>query len=227
MAYSEDIEDFITSDPFTTGVITPAQVATLTFNNFKGGRLMSRLPHLDGLVIATPGNALVANSANLLTTRVSNGLWTLNRTAAGVESYFVRTTFDFTRIGETYRYGTVGTTPPSAGPKGIALTNVFVNMNVGVAALTAATLRVGKTVFPAIGAAAVAPVQTDLLAATALGSLATNGAGLYASQGVTIPTPAMFTDDMGVFEIELAITMASTGTVAIAGLGAHVLFNFT
>jgi hypothetical protein len=227
MAYSEDIEDFITSDPFATSVVPPAQAATLTFNNFKGGRLMSRLPHIDGLVIATAGNGLAANSANLLTARVSAGLWTLGRTAAGAESYFVRTTLDFTRIGENYRYGTVGSQPPSAGPKGIALANVFVNMNVGVVPLTAATLRVGKTVFPAFGAAAAAPVQTDLLVATALGSLATNTAGQYASQGVTIPTPAMFTDDMGEFEIELALTMANTGTVAIAGLGAHVLFNYT
>jgi hypothetical protein len=107
------------------------------------------------------------------------------------------------------------------------LKDVFVLMNVGVVALTSATLRAGKTVFSAIGAAAAAPVQTDLLAATALGSLATNGAGLYAAQGVTIPTPTMFVDDMGEFEIELTLTMAGTGTVAIAGLGAHVLFNYT
>jgi hypothetical protein len=84
----------------------------------------------------------------------------------------------------------------------------------------------GKSIYPLAGAAAAAPVQTDLVAATAIAT-ATNGAGLFLTNKVVVPAPVFSTDDLGLVEIELAITMANTGTVAIAGLGAHVSFNFT
>jgi hypothetical protein len=100
-------------------------------------------------------------------------------------------------------------------------------LNIGVAALTSATLRLGKSIYPLSGAAAAAPVQTDLVAATAIATAA-NGAGLYLTNQVAGPSPTVFSiDDLGLVEIELSVVMAATGTVAIAGLGAHVDFNYT
>jgi hypothetical protein len=218
MSSVQSFPDTIIFDPVQSG-IQPAG------GTYLGGRLMNYLPHVDGLLMKAGG--LQSSSPNLVLTRNGVGDWSLNRTAAGAESYFVRSTFgELLRTGETYRYGEFHDQPPSAGPKGIAILNFFAILNIGVVALTTATLRLGKSIYPLSGAVAAAPVQTDLVAATALAT-ATNAAGAYLTGQVAGPSPTVFSiDDLGVVEIELAITMANTGTVRVAGLGAHCQFNY-
>jgi hypothetical protein len=224
MAVKDSYPDTVVFDPIQSGFYDTEEAVTLS--NFSGGRLMNRLPHTDGLLMRASG--LQINSANLVLTRTGNGNWSYQRTAAGAESYFLRTTLgDLLRTGEVYNYGGFGSGQNvTAGPKGIAVIDMFAILNIGVVALTAATLRLGKSIYPLAGAAAAAPVQTDLVAATAIAT-ATNGAGLFLTNKVAVPAPVFSTDDLGLVEIELAITMANTGTVAVAGLGAHVSFNFT
>jgi hypothetical protein len=216
---SQNFPDTIIFDPIQADLANAGQT-------FVGGRLMNYLPHVDGLLIKAP--SLQSSSANLVLTRNGKGDWSLNRTAAGAETYFVRTTLeDLLRTGEIYHYGGFHDQPPSAGPKGIAILDFFAILNIGVVALTSATLRLGKSVYPISGAAAAAPVQTDLVAATAL-AVATNGAGDYLTEQVAGPAPTVFSiDDLGLVEIELEIVMANTGTARVAGLGAHCQFNYT
>jgi hypothetical protein len=191
------------------------------------------MPHTDGLLMRS---GLQVNSANLVLTRNGKGDWSFNRTAAGAETYYLRTTLgDILRTGEHYDLGlfpTGGSAPqtywPKAPAKGINILDVFAVLNIGVAALTSATLRVGTSVYPLSTAAAAAIVQTDVLAATAIAT-AVNGAGTYLTGLVALPQtnpPAFFTADMDLVEIELAIVMANTGTVQVAGVGAHVSFNY-
>jgi hypothetical protein len=189
---------------------------------------MNALPHIDGLKMMA---GLQSSSANLVLTRTANGNWSYQRTATGAETYYLRATIgEILRTGETYNlalFGTGATYAPSAPAKGIELLNVFAIMNIGVVSLTSATLRVGKSVYPVNGAAAAALVQTDLLAATALPTLTTTGAGLWLTQQIAVPVPAFSADDVGLVEMELSIVMANTGTVAVAGLGAHCAFNYS
>lgn len=214
-----DFPDTIIFDPIQADLANAGKT-------FVGGRLMNYLPHTDGLLMKAGG--LQANSANLVLTRNGKGDWSLNRTAAGAETYFIRATLgDLLRTGEIYHYGGFHDQPPAAGPKGLAILNFFAILNIGVVALTSAALRLGKSVYPLSGAAAAAPVQTDLVAATAL-AVATNGAGDYLTEQVAGPSPTVFSiDDLGLVEIELEIVMAATGTVQVAGLGAHCQLNYT
>jgi hypothetical protein len=198
---------------------------------YTGGRLMNYLPHIDGLFMG--GGDMQSSSANLVLTRNAKGDWSLNRTAAGAETYYVRLGFgDLLRIGETYNYGEFSanssnqTNGPPAGNKGVKVLDIFVVMNIGVVALTTGTLRLGSTQYALPGAAQSAPVVTDVVAATALGSLAINTAGQYLTQKVSVATPAFQVSDLAMMEIELNIVMANTGTVQIAQLGAHVAFNY-
>lgn len=215
---SQNYPDTIIFDPIQADLANAGQT-------FTGGRLMNYLPHVDGLLMKA---GLQVSSVNLVLTRNGIGDWSYNRTAAGAETYFLRTSLsDLLRTGEIYHYGGFHDQPPSAGPKGIAILDFFAILNIGVVALTSATLRLGKSVYPLSTAVAAAPVQTDLVAATAI-PVATNGAGAYLTSQVAGPSPTVFSvDDLGLVEIELAIVMANTGTVKIAGLGAHCQFNYT
>lgn len=223
MAPKDTYPDTILFDPIQSGFYDTEENVALA--NMSGGRLMNRLPHIDGLVMLSSNSQL--SSSNLVLTRTGNGNWSWQRTAAGAESYFIRGLCDdITRKGETYNLGGFGSGQNvSAGPKGIAIIDAFVIMNIGVVPLTSATLRVGKTVYPAAGAAAAAPVQTDLVAATAIPT-ATNAGGTFLTNLVPVASPAFTVDDIGLLEVELSFTMANTGTVAIAGLGFHCWFNY-
>lgn len=193
-----------------------------------GGRLMSSAPHTDGLLIVG-AESLAKDSANLVLTRNAKGDWSLNRTAAGAETYNVRSTLGdmgcFVRIGETYELGGFGSgNNPTAPAKGIQVKDFFAIYKSGVVALTAATLRLGKTVYSNSPAGA-AFAQTDIIAATAVQTA--NNAN-YGYQDVAGPNPLVFSiDDLGLIEVELQVVMANTGTVAIAALGAHINFNYT
>lgn len=191
-----------------------------------GGRLMSSAPHTDGLLFIGAGD-LMSDSANLVLTRNGNGDWTLNRTAAGAETYHVRALLNqaaILRTGEKYINDLFGVdSKVAAPPKGLQVVDFFAIYKNGVVALTTSTLRLGKTVYSA-AAGGGAAVQTDLVAATAM---ATATVVNYQLNKVAGPNPAVFhVDDLGLVEIEATFVMANTGTLAIVGLGAHVNFNF-
>lgn len=193
-----------------------------------GGRLMSSAPHTDGLLLAGAGQ-MDKDSANLVLTRNGVGDWSLNRTSAGAETYHVRACINdiggFIRTGETYIFGLFGQDSKVAAPaKGIEVVDFFAIYKSGVVALTSATLRLGKTVYSA-AAGGGAPTQTDLVAAT---GVSTANTAQYQLQKLAGPSPLVFSvDDLGLVEVELTIVMANTGTVAIAGIGAHINFNYT
>ena len=213
------------------------------FNNFpinpgsvQGGRLMSSGPHVDGLYMAAP-EILAKDSANLALTRNGVGDWSLNRTAAGAETYNVRTTLgQILRIGEQYNLGlfpgTNQTTGPNAPDKGLAVLDFFAIYSVGVVALTTATLRLGKTVFSKTAGGA-AFTQTNLVAATGIQTATTPAAGQPVYQNVAFQnnssgTPLVFhKDDLGLIEVEAVFVMANTGTLRVYGLGCHAFFNYT
>ncbi len=214
------VADTVFDDP-TQNDLNPSSLAV------SGGRLMSSSPHIDGLLFAG-ADVLGKDSTNLVLTRNAKGDWSLNRTAAGAETYNIRITLAdmgaMPRIGETYERGGFGSgNNPTAPTKGIRIRDFFAVYKSGVVALTTATLRLGKTVYSSTPAGAVF-AQTDLVAATATNTA--NNAN-YGYQDVVVPAPVFHVDDLGLVEIELQVVMANTGTVAIAGLGAHVDFNYT
>lgn len=197
----------------------------------KGGRLMSSGPHVDG-VIWIPAEALAKDSANLVLTRNAKGDWSLNRTAAGAETYNVRgvPTGIITRTGETYNLDDV-ITGPAAPAKGVAIIDAFAVLNVGVALLTSATLRIGSTQYgPPVTDLAntgTAPTITDIVAATSINPSALTTAGQYVTQDLAnSANPSFVVTDITQLEIELVAVMANTGTLRIAGIGAHVNFLF-
>ncbi len=200
-----------------------------------GGRLMSSSPHTDGMVMVSAWDC-APSSTNLVLTRNAEYDWSLNRTAAAAESYYVRVNageFAFQRLGEQYilsLFPDLGnkTSSPQAPPKGLMITDIFAVLNVGVVALTSATLRLSKVAYPLEGAASAAPVGTDIIAPTALGNLGVNTAGQYLTQYVAVPAASQQfnTADISQTEIELAFTLANTGTIRVAGLGFHFNFNF-
>lgn len=209
------------------------------FNNFQsgvatlvsGGRLMSSSPHTDGL-LWIPAEQLAKDSANLALTRNAKGDWSLNRTAAGAETYNVRgvPTGIVVRTGETYNLGQIGA-QPAAPPKGVAVRDLFAVFNVGVVVLTSATLRLGSTQYPAPAAnlanTGSAIVQADIVAATSINPSALTTAGQYVTQRVAnSANPAFVVTDITQLELEAVIVMANTGTLKLAGLGAHVNFLY-
>lgn len=197
-----------------------------------GGRLMSSAPHTDGLLFAGAGQC-DRDSANLLLTRNGNGDWTLNRTAAGAETYHIRAILGdmggMLRIGEQYVLGDFPATgfqtyAPNAPAKGLEIKDFFAVYKSGVVALTSATLRFGKMVYSSVAGGA-APVQTDIVAATAISTANTAN---YQEQDILGPSPLVFSvDDLAIVEVEATIVMANTGTLAFVGIGCHVNFNYT
>lgn len=111
--------------------------------------------------------------------------------------------------------------PPTGSPaKGIQITDCVGVYQVGVAALTAASLSLNRTVF----ANNVANAITNLpIAATAL-PLATQANPYVFTRAVT--TPVFETTDLSDLSLELSVTMQNTGTIRLYGLGLHVNFNF-
>jgi len=198
----------------------------------QGGRLMSSVPHTDGLIMVGT-NDIDVDSANLVKTRNGKGDWSFNRTAAGAETYNCRITLDqLLRTGETYIYDLFGQDSKVAAPdKGIAVADFFVIYSDTVVPLTTATLRLGKTVFSKTAGGA-AFTQTDLVAATGIQTAVTPAVGQPTFQSVafqnnTSGTPVVFhKDDLGLIEIEAQFVMANTGTLRVYGLGAHFFFNY-
>jgi hypothetical protein len=91
---------------------------------------------------------------------------------------------------------------------------------VGVAALTAATLAMAEAKFTNAGAN-VFTVQALNVAALPLVAAATP----YVQTRPAL-APAPISDDLSDLIIEFAFTMANTGTIRVYGIGVHCHFNF-
>jgi hypothetical protein len=200
-------------------------VATLNIpGSARGGRLMSDMPHIDGVESWDAGQ-LDKDSANLVLTRNAKGDWSLNRTAAGAETYNCRVNIseNVLRLGEIYNLGVgpQGAKYPKPPNKGILVTDIFAIYTVGVVNLTTATLRLGKSVF----ANNVALAQTDVQAATGIATVVQ--ANPYV-QTVAVPAGSQLwaIDDTSQWEIEVQFVMANTGTLRVYGIGCHISFNW-
>ena len=203
----------------------------------QGGRLMSSGPHVDGLVQYATGDIDVTTTGTALAkTRNAKGDWSFNLGAVGVQTIFARATLaDVLRTGEQYFLelfpNTNQTTSPNAPDKGFAIADFFCIYSVGTAALTTATLRLGKTVYSKTAGGA-AFVQTDLVAATGIQTATTPSLAQYTWQDVAFQNNSsgaflvFHKDDLGVIEIEANFVTAATTTLQIAAIGVHVFFNF-
>lgn len=213
------------------------------------GAFYADSPHFGGFLFA--GASSLGNfSANLVLTRNALGDYSLNRTAAGAETYrVIMPLIDLKRIIEVssgefpfaekfgaaagtagYPAGAAGIppfsgasqlTPATAQPaKGLKFVDVFVVYQVGVASLTSAALSLNRTVFADV----TAPVVTNLaIDATAL-TLTANANPRLAIR--TVNAPAFETTDLSDLNLEFEVVMQNTGTIRIYGLGAHVTFNY-
>lgn len=189
-------------------------------------------------------------TTNLALTRNALGDYSLNRTAAGAETYYVVAQLqDDKRLPEPLgagmpfqmQFGTgSGTpgyvapaggmppfagasqlTPPTGSPaKGIQITDCYVIYQVGVVGLTTATLSFNRTAY----ANAAANVITNIpIGATVLST------GVQANPYVAVrpvTTPVFETTDLSDVTLEFAVTMANTGTLRIYGMGFHFNFNW-
>lgn len=214
------------------------------------GAFFADTPHSGGWIFYNALELAPAFSANLLLTRNALGDYSLNRTAAGAETYNIpQGILDLKRLiadsvsGMPYQeqFGTAaGATgypagaagiPPFTGatqltpataltPKGIKVTDVVAVYLVGVAALTAASFSLNRTVFANNVANAITNVPVD---ATAL-PLATQANPYVVTRAVT--TPVFETTDLSDLTLEFSITMQNTGTIRIYGVGFHCQFNY-
>lgn len=117
--------------------------------------------------------------------------------------------------------GNTELTPPTAPtPKGIQITDVAAVYQVGVAALTSASLSLNRTTFSNNVANAIVNIP---ISATAL-SLGTQANPYVAVRAVT--APVFEVTDLSDVTLELAIVMQNTGTLRVYGLGFHVNYNF-
>jgi hypothetical protein len=224
-----NVPDTIFDNP-TQNDLNPTSLVPL------GGRLMCSSPHVDGLILFDANRLQSSGGGAQTVVRNAKGDWSLN-IAASAATVFVRgCNPTIQRIGELYNLGEfsasgVQTNYPPAPPKGIAILDFFAIYSVGTAALTSATLRLGKTVYSkTAGGAAFA--QTDLVAATAIQTATTPSLSQYTYQDVAGPSsvtagPYVFSaDDIGMLEVELSWVNPGTSVVQVASLGAHCLFNY-
>jgi len=188
---------------------------------FDNSVLSCDLPHTVGLYLAG-AEELAKDSANLVLTRNAVGDWSLNRTAAGAETYNVRVAInELLRKGEIPNFQQFGITPPAQPAKGIKIIDVFVIYDLGVVDATTLTLRCGKTAY----ADNVALVQTDIVAATAITKV--QRAGTYVSTvAIAAGNQAFNQTDFSLLEIELVAVLANTGTIKIRAIGMHCHFNY-
>ena len=193
------------------------------------------------------------DSANPVYTRNALGDYSLNRTAAGAETYhfvasfgdevmrILQTGADFksdiqSQFGGTYgpkdvpgvppyTWGGSGQapwlTPPTQGtPKGSRPKDLWLVYNVGVLALTSATLTLSVTTYNNNAVLIVTPVT--LSAATIPLTVQANNYTFI----VPVATPAFVNTDLSDLTAELTIAMASTGTLKLYGIGMHFDLNF-
>lgn len=197
---------------------------------FDNSVLTCDLPHTDGLYIIGAEELANPSFATLSITRTAGPpiTFSLNRTAAGAETYGLRLSLgQLIRLGEIPSFQQFGITPPAQPAKGVKITDFFVISNAGVVALTSATLRFSKTVFSTVAAPpGGALTQTHIVAPTAVVT-ATSANPVYQKVAVPAGSQVFSVDDLGLLELEYLITMAGTGTIAIYAMGVHMFFNYT
>jgi hypothetical protein len=111
-----------------------------------------------------------------------------------------------------------GTNPGTT--KGMRINNLWVVYNIGVAALTTATVTLQSTTYAdnfGLG------INTFTLTPSSLQTAAR--AGNYVTV-MTVNAPAFLTSDLSEMTAEMTITMATGGTIKIYGIGAHYDFNY-
>jgi hypothetical protein len=198
-----------------------------------GGRLMSSMPHVDGVIFCDASAMKVFPVAQAALVRIAKGDWVSRATvAAQTTNWAVNISESGYRTGEAYNFGL---SEPSSGakvspappPKGIAVTSIFAEINIGTLAITSGTLGLSKTVY----VNNVARVVTDIVAPTALTAgqivISTNGSTL-----ITIPVPGnpdtqvFITDPTVLWQLELQLVQAATSTIDVIGLGIGYNFNW-
>jgi len=204
-------------------------------------RLYSDLFHLGGWTIYN-SSQLVASSTNLIYTRNAQFDWSLNRTAAGAETYqVILAVANVRRLIETYQFqeqfggsgagpqgvpgrppftGASQLVPPTAAPaKGLLLTDIVLVHQVGVVGLTSATITHGTMQY----ANAAANVAT-VIPTTGAVPLVVQATPYVTTFPVT--TPAAVTADLTELMIEAQFVMANTGTLRVYAIGFHCQFNY-
>lgn len=136
-----------------------------------------------------------------------------------------------------------GTTPATAGatgpgnpfsgpsfggtpsfPWGVAIVDVFAVYSVQTATLTTATLGVNRATYTEN----VAFTNTAVLAATAISTALTTGAGTPHVQKVSLAQPLVFeSNDISDISIEMVITTQGTSAVRVYGLGFHCALEYS
>jgi len=206
----------------------------------QGGRLMSSMPHVDGLAIFAPSRILSfvagsGTSAYSTTTRNAAGdYYIAAATAANNNIYAVNLSDMMYRSGETYFFAV---NEPSAGaklspippPKGIAITTLLACYNVGTLALTTATLGLYKAVYTN----AVARAVSTIVAATGIPTaVSTNNTTLGSVPVTAVPDGAVFlsqgdSSPYNEWWLELNTVQQATSTLNIYWMGVGFNFNWT
>jgi hypothetical protein len=207
------------------------------------GAFYADTAHTGGWFFVSPFDT-AQYSANLVLTRNALGDYSLNRTAAGAETYYVTANLGAVKRLQVYPglngmpyqeqfsgypagaaglppfSGATQLTPATTVPaKGVQVTDVVVVYQVGVVALTSATLSLNRTSFANAAAKTITNVP---ISATAL-TLTANANPYVAVRAVT--TPVFETADLSDLVLEFSPVMANTGTLRVYGLGFHLNFN--
>lgn len=215
------------------------------------GSFFADTPHTGGFTLYDAVE-LTSFNANLVLTRNALGDYSLNRTAAGAETYHLVANLNgltkrlsnvidglggmpfqeqFGTAAGTAGYpataagfppftGATQLAAPTAAPaKGVRVTSVLAIYQVGVVALTSASLSLNRTVFKNN----VAPAVTNIpIAATALTLAA--GVGPYVAP-LAVTSPVFETTDLSDVSLDFSFGLANTGTIRIYGLGFYFDFN--
>jgi hypothetical protein len=113
-------------------------------------------------------------------------------------------------------------TPPL--PWGVAILDVFAVYSVVTAALTTATIGLNRASY----VENTAFTNTPVLAATAIATTTTTGAGTPHVQKVSLAQPLVYeSNDFSDLNVELLITTAGTSAVRVYGMGVHCAVEFS
>ena len=197
------------------------------FDTILEGRLLTTDPHTDAIYIDWANN-LKADSANLVLTRNAAGDWSLNRTAAGAETYNIVTGVDLLDRLASLQLADVGTRTfalkdlaGSTVKRGIKITKVSVAYQVGVVSLTSAALVLKKVVHTNGAALSITDIP---LTVSFTGKLAASS-NLYVVDG-TVNSPDFLNADNAIALAEAQFVMANTGTLRVYAIIFHLSYNY-
>lgn len=109
--------------------------------------------------------------------------------------------------------------PTTVPPKGIRINNIIAVYQVGVVALTSASVTIQRTVYANNVANSITAI-----AATGTAPTATQANPYVFTEAVT--TPVFEVADLSALSIEFNFVMANTGTIRVYGMGVHLDFNY-